>query len=260
MSMAWPDLSRLERALKTTYMGRRLVYYSSVGSTQDIARREAEAGAPEGTLVLADEQTAGRGRLGRSWASPAGQNLYLTLVLRPPMHALKRLTMVAPLAVARAVAETTGLQAGIKWPNDVWIGRRKLSGVLLESEVQGEQVRYCLLGIGVNVNLDVEAIPELAEIATSLLRELGREVSREDVLASLLAHLESLYEAVRRGETPLEEWRARLITLGQEVTARFGDQVEEGLAEDVDEEGRLLLRRPDGSRVAIEAGDVTLRS
>ncbi|GBD12798.1 Bifunctional ligase/repressor BirA [bacterium HR24] len=257
--MAWPDLSRLEQLLDTRYVGRRLVYYSSVGSTQDIARREAEAGAPEGTLVLADEQTAGRGRLGRSWASPPGQNLYLTLVLRPPLEVLKRLTIVAPLAVARAVADTTGIQAGIKWPNDVWIGRRKLAGVLLESEVQGGQVRYCLLGIGINVNMDVEAIPDLAEIATSLRRELGREVPREDVLASLLHHLEALYEEARGGGPVLEEWRARLITLGQEVTVRFGDQVEEGLAEDVDEEGRLLLRRRDGSRIAIEAGDVTLR-
>lgn len=257
--MAWPDLSRLERQLTTAYVGRRLIYYSSVGSTQDVARREAEDGAPEGTVVLADEQTAGRGRLGRSWASPPGQNLYLTLVLRPPLEVLKRLSIVAPLAVARAVAETAGLQAGIKWPNDVWIGRRKLSGVLMESEVQGDQVRYCLPGIGVNVNMDVEAFPDLAAIATSLRRELGREVSREDVLASLLNHFEVLYEEARRGRPVLEEWRARLITLGQQVTVRCGDQVEEGLAEDVDDEGRLLLRRRDGSRIAIEAGDVTLR-
>ncbi len=257
--MAWLDLARVERSLRTRWVGRRLVYCTSVGSTQDVARREAEAGAPEGTVVLADEQTAGRGRLGRAWASPAGQNLYLTLVLRPPLEALKRLTIVAPLAVARAVAETTGIQAGIKWPNDVWVGQRKLSGVLLESEVQGEQVRYCLLGIGVNVNMDVEAIPELADIATSLRRELGREVPREDVLASLLNHFEALYEEALGGGPVLEEWRARLITLGQEVTVRFGDQVEEGLAEDVDGEGRLLLRRRDGSRIAIEAGDVTLR-
>jgi BirA family biotin operon repressor/biotin-[acetyl-CoA-carboxylase] ligase len=257
--MAWLDLSRLQRQLRTEELGRRLIYYTSVGSTQDVARREADAGAPEGTLVLADEQTAGRGRLGRAWASPPGQNLYLTLVLRPPLAALKRLTMVAPLAVARAVAETTGLQVGIKWPNDVWVGRRKLSGVLLESEVQGDSVRYCLLGIGVNVNMDVAAVPELADIATSLRRELGREVSREEVLASLLNHLEVLYRGACRGEPVLEEWRACLITLGQEVTVRFGQQVEEGLAEDVDEEGRLLLRRRDGSRIAIEAGDVTLR-
>jgi BirA family biotin operon repressor/biotin-[acetyl-CoA-carboxylase] ligase len=258
--MPWPDLSRVESQLHTETLGRRLVYYSSVGSTQDVARQEAAAGAPEGTIVLADEQTAGRGRLGRSWASPPGTNIYVTLVLRPSLEVLRRLSIVAPLAVSLAIEERTGLRAGIKWPNDVWIGERKVAGILIESELVEGRVLFSLVGIGLNVNMDVAAIPEIADIATSLRHELGREVSREDVLASLLDHFERLYRAAGRGEPVHLAWRERLIVLGRPVRVGLPDRVEEGVAEDVDENGCLLLRRADGSLVTIEAGDVTLRA
>jgi len=256
--MAWLHLPYLEQRLATRWLGRSLVYCTVASSTQDVARREAEAGAPPGTVVVADEQTAGRGRLGRSWISPPGQNLYLTVVLRPPKPQVAQLVMAAPLAVALAVEETTPLQAGIKWPNDVWIGRRKVSGVLIETEIRGDEVQYALVGIGVNVNMDVAAFPEIIEVATSLRQELGREVPREDVLAAILNHLEALLE----GPSPEEvwrRWRERLITLGQQVRVLWGQEVIEGLAEDVDAQGHLLVRRPDGTLVAIEAGDVTLR-
>jgi len=247
----------VQERLATRWLGRALLYCTVTTSTQDVARREAEASAPHGTAVVADEQTAGRGRLGRAWHSPPGENLYITLILRPDAPLGPKLAMVAPLAVARAVEEVTPLRAGIKWPNDVWIGGRKLAGVLIEAEVRGEEVAFSLVGIGVNVNMDVAAVPELAETATSLRRELGREVPREDVLASLLNHLEALYEAPE--EEVWRQWRQRLITLGRHVVARAGQEVTEGLAEDVDRQGRLLVRRPDGALVAIDAADVTLR-
>src|SRR3990170_4882909 len=149
------NLESLREQLKTTFVGRRIVYLATTPSTQDIARAEAEGGAPEGTAVLAEEQTAGRGRLGRSWVSPAGTNLYLTLVIRPTLERLRSLSIVAPLAVAQALEETTALGPRIKWPNDVLVGGRKLAGVLIDTELSGQSVRYSLVGIGVNVNLDV---------------------------------------------------------------------------------------------------------
>ncbi len=253
----WLHLSALERRLTARWLGRRLVYLTSTGSTQDVARREAEAGAPHGTAVVAEEQTAGRGRFGRSWVSPAGKNIYVTLVLRPPLERLRPLSIVAPLAVALAIEDETGLSPRVKWPNDVVTAGRKLSGILIESELAGQEVRYALVGIGVNVNFDIEEGSEIAAVATSVKREIGREVQREALLAALLNRFEALYDDPALA---FREWRARLETLGRQVTVRFRDQAYEGLAEDVDGDGNLVLRRADGSRLTVEAGEVTLRA
>ncbi len=248
----------LEQRLTTRFIGRRLEYRSALGSTQDLARRLAEADAPEGTVVLAGRQTAGRGRLGRSWVSPQG-GLYFTVVLRPATQHLRTLTIVAALAVARGIEAQTGLTCSLKWPNDVLLGERKVCGMLMESRLTGERVQYVLVGIGVNVNADLAEHPEIASIATSLRMELGRELSREALAAAILNEMEAIYVAMQAGQPLHEEWKARLVTLGRQVRVRFGEQVEEGLAEDVDAEGSLILRRVDGSHVAISAGDVTLR-
>lgn len=250
----------IQRLRSGHLFGCRVVYLPQVGSTQDVARQEAVAGAPEGTVVLADEQTAGRGRFGRSWVSPPGRSVHLTLVLRPDAARLRTLGIIAPVAVARAVEALADLRPAIKWPNDVVVNQRKLAGVLIESEAVGNQVAFALLGIGVNVNLEVAAHPEIAGLATSLLSELGREVSRELLLLLLLQELEELYLATPPGAAAYQEWRRRLVTLGREVRVSFGDRVEEGLAEDTDANGDLILRRPDGSRLAVSAGDVTLRT
>ncbi len=256
----WLNLAAVEERLTTRFVARRIVYLTSTTSTQDIARREAEAGAPEGTVVLAEEQTKGRGRFDRAWVSPAGKNLYLTLIMRPPLDQLRSLGIVAPLAVALAVEDSTGLTPRIKWPNDVLIDGRKLSGILIESEISGSAVQYALVGPGINVNFDIEQSPAIAGIATGLSRELGRETSREDLLAVFLNHFESLYESAPQGDTVFEEWRSRLDTLGREVRVTFGDQVHEGTAEDVDRDGNLILVQPDGTRRTVEAGEVTLRA
>jgi BirA family biotin operon repressor/biotin-[acetyl-CoA-carboxylase] ligase len=256
----WLNLAAVEERLSTRFVGRRLLYLTNTGSTMDDARREAEAGAPDGTVVLAEEQTKGRGRFDRAWVSPAGKNLYLTLVLRPSVDRLRSLSMVAPLAVALAVEDATGLSPRIKWPNDVLINGRKLSGILIESEIAGESVEYALVGVGVNVNLDIEQSPEIAAIATSVKRELGREISREDLLVAFLNRFEELYEDAPKGDAVLQQWRSRLDTLGREVRVTFRDQVYEGTAEDVDRDGNLILAQRDGTRRVIEAGEVSLRS
>lgn len=248
----------LRESLTTSFVGRRLEYRAALGSTQDLARELARAGAAEGTVVLAGRQTAGRGRLGRSWISPGG-GLYLTVVLRPPVEHLKALVIIAGLAVARAIERLAGLQTSLKWPNDVLVAGRKVAGILSESELVEQSVSYALVGIGVNVNADMAAYPETAPLATSVMTELGREVSREALAAGILNEFEALYLAAQAGEPIDQEWRARLSMLGKQVQVRLGGQVEEGLAEDVDGDGNLVLRRADGSRVTIAAGDVSLR-
>jgi BirA family biotin operon repressor/biotin-[acetyl-CoA-carboxylase] ligase len=255
------DLDRLQQLLRTDFIGRRVSYEASTASTMDLARREAQAGAPEGALAIAEEQTAGRGRLGRTWVSPPGVNLYFTLILRPSLEELRYLSVIAPLAVCQAIEETTGLLPRIKWPNDVLINERKVAGILIQSEISGERVEYALLGPGINVNLDVAAHEEIRDIATSLRAEQGREVPREEVLAATLNHLEALYLAVRRGEVVSMGWKHRLDTLGKHVRIEFagGAASEQGVVVDADSDGALILRRDDGSHVRIEAGEVTLR-
>ena len=256
----WLNLAALEQRLTTRFVGRRLLYFTSTTSTMDVARSEAETGAPDGTVVLAEEQTQGRGRFDRAWVSPAGQNLYLTLIIRPSLDRLRSLSIVAPLAVALAVGDSTDLSPRIKWPNDVLINGRKLSGILVESEVIGQSAKYALVGVGVNVNFDIEQSPEIAGVATSLKRELGRETSREDLLAVFVNRFEQLYEDAPKGDAVLQQWRSRLDTLGREIRITFRDQVYEGLAEDVDRDGNLILAQADGTRRTIEAGEVTLRA
>ncbi len=256
---AWLNLALVGECLATRYVGRNLLYLTQTPSTQNVARAEAERDAPEGTAVLAEEQTGGRGRLGRSWVSPAGKNLYLTLVMRPPAKHLRILSIVAPLAMAEALEEAAGLTCRIKWPNDVLVGGRKIAGVLIETDLAGAAVKYALVGMGVNVNFDAAAESEIADIATSVRRELGRG-SREEVLAALLNAFEERYTDAQEGDAAFRAWRSRLETLGQRVRATLGQRVEEGVAEDVDAQGSLLIRRDDGSLVTVEAGDVTLRA
>ena len=251
--------SALSRELKTKLIGRNILYHPKVSSTMDIAKQAARDGAAEGTVVVADHQTAGRGRLNREWLAPLGSSLLLSIILYPKQEHLPRLTMVACLAVAQSIEKVTGLKPAIKWPNDVLIKGRKVSGILSEANLSGDSISYAIVGIALNVNLDVTAIPEIAETATSLRMELDRKVSRLKILAALLGEFESLYAALCSGEPIHLQWQQRLETLGKKVTVRCGDEVQQGYAESVDEVGNLLLRHDDGSLSTIAAGDVTLR-
>jgi BirA family biotin operon repressor/biotin-[acetyl-CoA-carboxylase] ligase len=243
--------------LKTGFIGRRLVYYPRLSSTMDAARAEAARGAPEGTVIVAGEQTGGRGRLRRAWFTPPG-NIALSIILYPGLTSLPYLVMAASLAMVASIKLATGLEPEIKWPNDVLIGGKKAGGILIENEVRAGKVACAVVGVGINVGLRPGDVSEISRIATSLAEASGREVSPRQVLQGLLEEFERLYIQLPQGRAVFEAWRARLVTLGRPVTSRWGDSVITGVAESVDESGALTIRRADGSLARVVAGDVTL--
>jgi BirA family biotin operon repressor/biotin-[acetyl-CoA-carboxylase] ligase len=243
------------KELSTQFVGRRILYFPAIPSTMNEAKKAARAGAAEGTIIIAEEQTVGRGRLGRGWLSPRG-NIALSLIIRPTLEQLPRLNMVASLAIVHCIENVTGLKAEIKWPNDILIGGKKVCGILVESALRGGSVDWAIIGIGINIDLAASLLSEFG--ATSLCYELGHEVSRLELLKCLLGELERFYLALRSGEPIHEEWRKRLVTLGKMVRLKSAGVVEEGYAEAVDEDGYLLLRRPDGNLIRIAGGEATL--
>lgn len=291
MSVRLPDLGenelhsaeRIRTGLETRFVGQNIYYWPAIGSTNDELKRLADEGAPEGTLAITDEQLAGRGRLDRTWLAPAGSSLLMSLLFRPTClvsNRAQQLTMLCSLAVADAVTAVTTLRPTLKWPNDVLLKDRKLAGVLTElgfalpaatsggyesGSKSAGALAWVIVGVGLNVNVDFgqgslrRNWPDLASTAISLAMVLGRPVSRLQLLHSYLSAVEVRYNALRSGVSPHQEWAARLATLGQHVTATAPDGVYNGMAEAVDDDGALVLRRSDGQLQRILAGDVTPR-
>lgn len=251
------DVNAFRGRLSTRAIGQTVEYRQSVDTTMVVARDLAALGAPHGTLVLAEEQTAGRGRRGRSFASPAGENLYFTLILRVERDAARRLPLAVPVAVCSAI-EAEGIPARIKWPNDIWIDERKASGMLidLDEAAPGRFIAYP--GVGINVNGDPTVIAELREIATSLRLVAGRPINREWLLARICENLERALE-VWTAPRVADEYRVRSLVLGRRVVVSGSDAVSEGEAVAVLDDGGLQLRLDDGSIQVVAAGDVSLR-
>jgi BirA family biotin operon repressor/biotin-[acetyl-CoA-carboxylase] ligase len=257
----------VERGLATRVVGRPLEVHGAVASTNDLVREAARGGAPEGLAVLADAQTAGRGRLGRTWTSPAGVNVYLSVLLRPdlPAPAAPQLTLLGGVAVASA-ALGSGLVPTLKWPNDLLLGGRKAAGVLADLETgPGGRIAHLVLGLGVNVNLDPAALPaDLAPLATSFAAVLGREVERAVVARHILEALDAwLHRFRREGFGPVREAWLRLSGLaGTRLAVAVGGpsaaaEVVEGTASGLGDDGALLLETASGRR-AILSGEVTV--
>ena len=257
MSSTDLDIDLLQQALAAGVIGRQIHHYDTLGSTMDETRRLAEAGSEEGTVVIAEEQTAGRGRFNRAWISPRGQNLSFSVLLRPTSEQLPFMNMAATLAVARTVTDVADLSPTIKWPNDVRVGSLKISGILIETAIEENKVHHAVVGIGLNVNFDPSKYEEIADISTSLYRETSRMHSRTEVLQRLLKHFDELYATVRRGESLVPIWEQQLDTLGKWVRLGWQDSIVEGRAEAVDEQGNLILRLADGSSFTATAGEVT---
>lgn len=251
----------IRSGLRTERFGRTLHLYDRIESTNTTALSMAEAGAPEGTVILADSQTQGRGRMGRVWHSPPNINLYLSIILRPEREAARigLWSLAAAVAVARTIEQTLTLPARLKWPNDVLVHRRKISGLLVESATQNGRSKYLVLGIGLNVNLTREALPEsLQASVTSLREECGREMDRVEILHRLLEQIEIHYQNFRT-EPPhaiLEGYSALSETLGQTVRVLEMNRTWTGNAVGFTPEGALVLQKPDGQNVIVHSEDV----
>lgn len=233
---------------------RPLRYEDSVDSTNDLAMGWLRAGAAAGSVVIADEQRRGRGRMGRVWHTPPGVALAVSVILKPPPHYQHRIGMLGAVAVAELVEHLGIADVGIKWPNDVQIAGRKVCGILPEAVWEGQRLPGVVLGMGVNVRVEFD--DELATKAASIEPELGRAVDRTALAAFLLGRVD--YWAAHVHEDSLHNtWRGRLNMLGRQVQVTDGaGSVAQGLAQDVDEHGALLLRVADGSLQRVLAGDI----
>ncbi len=263
---AVPDrLGPAELAPHLTGRWRRVHAFDEVDSTQQVARDLARAGAPEGTIVIAERQTAGRGRFGRQWHSPPGLNLYCSILLRPPLApgAVPQIALVAGVAAAAAIVEETGARPAIKWPNDVLLAGKKVVGVLVEMESEMERVHHVIAGIGVNLNAPLASFPrELRAKASSLLVVGGRRVDRAAFTGRLLAALEARYgRFLSAGFSSVRaEWESFSCLTGTAVRVAGPEGEIAGRVLGVDDDGALRLVEAGGRVVRVVAGEVTLRN
>lgn len=258
------DKETLEAALKTEKMGRPLYFYPETDTTNDRIRELAQTGAPEGTLAVAELQTAARGRRGRAWQAPADSGVWMSLLLRPniPPTQASVLTLLAGMALAEAIEDVTEMEVGIKWPNDILLNGKKLVGILTEMDCDMESIHSVTVGMGINVN--TKAFPEeLQEIATSLYLETGKEFDRAEFLAQSMLHFEALYEEfVAEGGVfaPFKErYRRKCLNIGKEVSV-IGRETYLATALDITPEGELIVKRKDtGGEEVVFSGEVSIR-
>ncbi len=263
------DLIRPEyisRKLKTRLVGKNIVYKPVTGSTNRDAFELADEGAPEGTCVIADVQTKGRGRMGRSWAAPAASAVLTSMIFRPELspQTATLLTLVAGIAAANAVRRVTDLEPWIKWPNDLKIGDKKLAGILTEMHAEMDRVHYVVVGMGINVNISLKSFPkEIKKLATSLSIETGRIVNRNQLIATLYYEMESAYRRlIERGpKAVIEQWELIAGIRGKRVRATMIDgKTVEGVAVGLGPDGSLHIEDDIGRERQITAGDVEVAS
>ncbi|WP_458407060.1 biotin--[acetyl-CoA-carboxylase] ligase [Anaerotignum sp.] len=258
------DKQALENAIKTKKMGHPLYFYPETDTTNDRIRELALEGAPEGTLAVAEQQTAGRGRRGRIWQAPAESGIWMSLLLRPdiPPTQASVLTLLAGIALAEAIEAVTGMEVGIKWPNDILLNGKKLVGILTEMDCDMESIHSVTVGMGINVN--TKEFPEdLKDIATSLYLESGKEFDRAALVGQAMKHFEALYEEfLEQGGVfaPFKErYRAKCLNIGKEVKV-IGSETYLATALDITPEGELIVKRKDnGAEEVVFSGEVSIR-
>ncbi len=262
--VSMPDILRqsdIKPGLRTKVIGKELSLLPEVVSTNSLAMEMATNGAPEGTVVIAETQTGGKGRLGRTWVSPKG-NLYLSVILRPDIPAYKAplITLMGAVAVASASRKQCELKARIKWPNDILVSGKKVSGLLTEMSAEQDRIRHIVLGIGVDVNMEPESLPpDVRALTTTLAAETGEKVDRTGLLRQLLRELDRWYAVFLANEQDvIQEWKSLNMTVGNRVAVSGAGARLEGLAQGIDSEGRLIIKLNDGAIHAVAAGDVTI--
>lgn len=261
-----PDLlthAEIAAGLKTRYVGKSVHAFSTTDSTNTKAYELALHGAPEGTVVVAEGQKKGKGRLGRKWESPKGVNIYTSIVLRPRIapSSASQTTLLAAVATARAIEKTAKVLPDIKWPNDLLVGGRKIAGILMELDSEADMVNFIVLGIGIDVNMDRDSLPpDVAKTATSLKEETGKVLGRVILIQELYRQIEKWYEVFRTdGFGPIiTEWERLSIMGGKYVKVSFLKETREGVALGLDTDGALLLRLPTGKIERVVAGDVMM--
>ena len=238
-------------------------HFESIDSTNTEAKRMAAQGAPHGTVLIADMQTGGRGRMGRSFHSPAGSGIYLSMILRPecPAQKLLHLTCATAVAAAEGIQKATGMHPGIKWTNDLVYERKKLGGILTELSLDHTgNVAYAVIGIGINCNQSADDFPlDIAGLATSLHICTGQTIDRSVVIAQILISLQKMWEQLDDVKSILEAYRQSCVTIDQEVSVVRADEIRHGKALDVDENGALLVQFDDGNIQAVNSGEVSIR-
>lgn len=255
---------RIKCVFKGETIGKEIIFFNSVTSTNEIAMKIAgECDDPEGIVVFSDSQTEGRGRMGRSWVSPPNVNLYFTLILKPSFSPVEAplLTLMAAVAVASAIREFTGLNAKIKWPNDLLVNGGKTGGILLEMKTDNDKIEFIAIGIGINVNMETESLPkDIQAVSTSLFKEYGRTIDRVKLFGKILAEIEDWYKTILTGgrASLLDKWRLLSSTTGKNVSVQIHDKVISGIAEDINDRGALIIKLPSGKREVVSAGDVTI--
>ncbi|MFA5355890.1 MAG: biotin--[acetyl-CoA-carboxylase] ligase [Candidatus Omnitrophota bacterium] len=250
--------SEVSSRLNTGIIGKKIYYFDALSSTMDSALKLALGGAPEGSIILAESQAKGRGRLGREWSSPKYKGIYMSLILRPniPPNRTPLLTLMAAVGVCEAIKEKTALSCRIKWPNDILIHHKKLGGILTELNAETDMSRFVVVGVGLNVNNDKKNLPAGA---TSLKEQAAEDISRVELLQEILRRIEDNYLIFqKKGSRPIiEKWREWNLSLGRRIKVAFSNEHIEGHAVDIDEDGGLLVRNDSGLIHKVMAGDVT---
>ncbi len=262
-----PDLISSEEItplLETKVFGKNIIHYDSIHSTNSQAKLLCDEGLQEGSVILSEEQTSGRGRLGRNWSSPKGSSISMSIVLKPeinPVH-VSKVTQISAAALSLAF-EDMDVQCNIKWPNDIIINNKKVCGILTEMSSELNKINYVVMGIGINVNIDEAAFPDdIKDIATSLKIEYGKHFSRKQIIASFLKHFEKLYfEFINTGsaEISFEICRKRSLLLGKDIYVIRGSERTPAKAVSIDENGELLVQYADGILSNLISGEVSVR-
>lgn len=245
--------------LHTKYVGKKIYYFDKLDTTMKEAFRLGMEGEKEGTIVIAEQQSHGKGRLGRIWESPKGKGIYMSLLLCPqlPLTEVPLMTLMSAVAICDAVRTLYDVVAEIKWPNDLLINGKKISGILTELNAESDRVKFLVIGVGINVNTTKSHLPEKA---TSLKLEIGKKIDRIKLLQIILEKFEFWYEQCLADgfDGVLQQWKTWSCTLGREIVVSDGHRQTKGKAMDLDSYGRLIIKQEDGNRVAVMTGDVTL--
>lgn len=268
-----PDLldeQDISAGLKTEAIGRSIHCFDVLDSTNNYAKKAASGGCPDGTVIIADSQATGRGRLGRTWNSPAGKGIWMSVVLKPSisLEEVQIITIAASVAVTQAIRQTTGISAGIKWPNDILLDGRKVCGILTEMNSEMQRVNYIVLGIGINLNQSQQDFPhDLRDKAVSLRMYALKKglkaglLRRGDLIKSTLLELDRVYTGIKKGNigSIVEEWKKNSVTLGEEVRVITRNYEYEGVAVDITGDGRLIVDCHDGKTREVFSGEVSIR-